>query len=135
MSEEPHSYPRRAAWMCGGTALLAIGLFGLVSGALIDDTYITLSYARNLATHLHWGLILSEPANAATSPLNVLLLGGATALLRLTGGTYPVWALGVVFVGSAVTLAWWWSRVAATLRLPLPVPVLGVTLVLLNPFV
>ncbi len=124
-----------AAWFCGGTALLAVGLFWLVRGALIDDTYITLSYARNLATHLHWGLIPTERANAATSPLNVLLLGGATALLRLSGGIYPVGALGVVFVGSAVALAWGWSRIGAVLRLPLFVPVLGVTLVLLNPFV
>ncbi|MDP9358017.1 MAG: hypothetical protein M3R02_22590, partial [Chloroflexota bacterium] len=129
------SCSRSTAWLCGGTALLAVGLFWLVRGALIDDTYITLSYARNLATHLHWGLILTEPANAATSPLNVLLLGGTTALLRLTGGVHPIWALGVVFVGSAVALAWGWSWVADALRLPLRVPVLGVTLVLLNPFV
>ncbi len=134
-AEESESSRRGALMLCGGTALLAVGLFWLVRGALIDDAYITLSYARNLATHLHWGLILTERANAATSPLNVLLLGAATALLRLSGGVHPVWALGLVFVGSAVALAWGWSRVAAVLRLPLPVPVLGVTLVLLNPFV
>ncbi len=115
--------------------MLAACLFWLVRGALIDDAHITLSYARNLATDLHWGLIPTEPANSATSPLNVLLLGIATALLRLSGGVHPVWGLGVVFVGSAVALAWGWSRVAATLRLPLPVPILGVTLVLLNPLV
>ncbi len=133
--KEGLTHARTAAWVGGGTALLAVGLFWLVHAALIDDTYITLSYARNLATHLHWGLILTEPANAATSPLNVLLLGGATALLRLTGGVHPIWTLGVVFVGSAVALAWGWSRIGAVLRLPLLVPVLGVTLVLLNPFV
>ncbi len=91
---------RSATWLCGGAAVLAVGVFWLVHEALIDDAYITLSYARNLATRLHWGLIPTEPANSATSPLNVLLLGGTTALLRLSGGVYPVWGLGVVFVGA-----------------------------------
>ncbi|MDP9369883.1 MAG: hypothetical protein M3Q03_16700, partial [Chloroflexota bacterium] len=99
---------RSTAWLCGGAALLAVSLFWLVRGALIDDAHITLSYARNLATDLHWGLIPTEPANSATSPLNVLLLGSATALLRLSGGVHPVWGLGVVCVGSAVALAWGW---------------------------
>ncbi len=126
---------RGALMLCGGSALLAVGLFWLVRGALIDDAYITLSYARNLATDLHWGLIPTEPANSATSPLNVLLLGGATALLRLGGGVHPVWGLGVVFVGTAIAMAWWWNRIAIVLRLPRIVPVLGMSLVLLNPFV
>ncbi|MDP9362824.1 MAG: hypothetical protein M3Q10_01115, partial [Chloroflexota bacterium] len=125
----------RTVLLCGGAALLAAGLFWLVRGALIDDAYITLSYARNLATRLHWGLIATEPANAATSPLNVLLLGGATALLRLGGGIYPVAGLGIVFVGSAVAMAWAWGKVAAALRLPLLAPALGLALVLLNPLV
>ncbi len=135
MSSESPSHPPSTAGLCHGAALLAISLFWLVRNALIDDAYITLSYARNLATHLHWGLIPTEPSNAATSPLNVLLLGGVTALLRLSGGTHPVWALGVVFVASAIALAWGWSRVAAVLRLPLLVPALGVALALLNPLV
>jgi hypothetical protein len=124
------------AWaLCAGAGALALAAFWLVRDALIDDAYITLSYARNVATDLHWGLIPTEPANSATSPLNVLLLGGATALLRLTGGVHPIWGLGVVFVGSAVAMAWWWNQIAGALRLPLLVPGLGVALVLLNPFV
>ena len=126
---------RRTAWLCGGAALLAAGLFWLVRGALVDDAYITLSYARNLATRFHWGLIAAEPANAATSPLNVLLLGGATALLRLGGGVHPVAGLGLVLVGSAVAMAWAWGKVADALRLPLLAPAFGLTLVLLNPLV
>ena len=122
-------------WLCAGAAALAGAAFWLAHQALIDDAYITLSYARNLATHLHWGLIPTEPANSATSPLNVLLLAAATVLLRLTGAVYPIWGLGLVFVGSTVALAWWWSRVAIALRLSPMVPALGVTLVLLNPFV
>jgi hypothetical protein len=101
-----------APWLCAAAALLAIGAFWLVRLALIDDAYITLSYARNLATSLHWGLIPTEPANSATSPLNVVLLGAATALLRPLAGVQPVWGLGIVFGGSAVAMAWWWSRVA-----------------------
>lgn len=97
---------RVAVWLCGGAALLAVGLFWLVRWALFDAAYITLSYARNLATDLLWGLIASEPSNAAMSPLNVLLLGGATALLRLGGGVYPVAGQAVVVVGCAVATAW-----------------------------
>jgi len=126
---------RWALWLCSAAGLLAAGAFWLVHQALIDDAYITLSYARNLATSLHWGLIPTEPANSATSPLNVMLLGAATALLRPVAGVHPVWGLGIVFVGSAVAMSWWWSRVAAALRLPPLVPALGVVLVLLNPFV
>ncbi len=133
--EESRGDRRGAAWLCGGAALLAVGAFWLVHRALIDDAYITLAYARNLATHLHWGLIATEPANAATSPLNVLLLGAATALLRLGGSLQPVVGLGMVFVGSAVAMAWAWGKVADALRLPLLAPAFGVALVLLNPLV
>jgi hypothetical protein len=116
-------------------AVLGGAAFWLVRGALIDDAYITLSYARNMAVDLHWGLIPTEPANSATSPLNVLLLAAATALLRLAGGGDPIWGLGIIVVGSAMAMAWWWTRIAAILRLPLGVPILGVALVLVNPFV
>ena len=132
---DPGVHSLAALLLCGGAAALAMAAFWLVRGALIDDAFITLSYARNLATDLHWGLIPTEPANSATSPLNVLLLGGATALLRIGGGVHPIWGLGVVFVGTAVAMAWWWSQIAAALRLPLVAPALGVALVLLNPFV
>ncbi len=132
---EWHGDGRGATWLCGGAAVLAVGLFWMVRGALIDDAYITLAYARNVATDLHWGLIATERANSSTSPLNVLLLGGATALLRVSGGVHPVWGLAVVFVGCATALAWWWGRVADALRLPLLVPALGVALVLFNPLV
>ncbi len=126
---------RWALWLCAATGLLAVGAFWLVRQALIDDAYITLSYARNLATSLHWGLIPTEPANSATSPLNVMLLGGATALLRPIAGVHPIWGLGIVFVASATAMAWWWSRIATALGLTPLAPALGVALVLLNPFV
>lgn len=50
--------------------------------ALIDDTFITLVYARNLAEHGRWGFFKDETANAVTSPLNVALLALGTKLLR-----------------------------------------------------
>ncbi len=40
----------------------------------IDDAYITLQYARTLATDLTWGFYPGHPANTATSPLNVVVL-------------------------------------------------------------
>lgn len=41
---------------------------------LIDDTYITLSYVKNLINHGTWGITPNFMANSATSPLNVILL-------------------------------------------------------------
>ena len=74
-------------------------VFLLVSGHLIDDAYITLSYAKNLAFHGHWGLIEDGTANTATSPLNVLVLAAVTFFVR-----DAVFAAGVVFVASQVLL-------------------------------
>jgi hypothetical protein len=107
----------------------------MVRGSLIDDSYITLSYARTLAVHLHWGMIPQEVANSATSPLNVLLLAAATTLLRVSGGVHPVAALGVVFAGCLVMTAWGWSRIVRALRSPWWVAVAGTAAVAVNPFV
>ena len=115
---------------------LAMGLlFLVVRTSLIDDTYITLSYARNLATDLHWGLIEQEVANTATSPLNVLLLGGLTALTRIGGGAHPVLALGALSVGTVMVMAWGWTRIVRHLALPWFAAALGVAVVLANVFV
>jgi hypothetical protein len=67
--------------------------------------------------------------------LNVLLLGGATALLCLGGEIHPVGGLALVFVGCAAAMSWWWRRITAALRLPPIASAQGVALVLLNPFV
>lgn len=69
--------------------------FLLVRGSLIDDAYITLCYARNLAFHGQWALVAGHPANTATSPLNVLLLALAAFVTR-----HPVLGLGLVFAGT-----------------------------------
>ena len=110
-------------------------LFLVVRTSLIDDTYITLSYARNLATDLHWGLIEQEVANTATSPLNVLLLGALTAVTRIGGSAQPVLALGALSVGSVMVMAWGWTRIVRNLALPWFAGALGVGVVLANAFV
>ncbi len=120
----------RVAAVSAGVALAAGLLFWVVRATLIDDAYITLSYARNLAFHGHWGLIAEEPANSATSPLYVILLAVGTVVVR-----DAVWALGVVYVGSSVALAWWLTQTARTLQVPVAGAVLALALVLVNPFV
>ena len=64
-------------WAVAGALVGAIVIYAAQRG-LIDDAYITLSYVRNVAEHLHWGLIPTEESNTATSPLNVMLLVLAT---------------------------------------------------------
>src|SRR5438270_12029866 len=97
--------------LVAGAGLTAFLLFLLVRTSLTDDAYITLAYAKNLALHLHWGVIPQEVANSATSPLNVVLLGGVSAATRIGGGVHPVLALGVVSVARAVVLEWLRLRV------------------------
>ena len=126
--------PRELALIAGSG--LAMGLLVLVvRTSLIDDAYITLSYARNLAMDLHWGLIPQEVANTATSPLNVLLLGALSAITRIGGGVHPVLALGVLSVGSVMAMAWGWTRILRRLALPWFIGVLGVGVVLADVFV
>src|SRR4051794_37523828 len=109
-------------------------LFLLVKDSFVDDAYISLGYARNLALYFHWGLIADETSNTVTSPLHALLLGGATAVTRLGGGVHPVLALGALSVGLAAALAWAWARIVRALSLSWWVAPVGVALVLLNPF-
>ena len=64
---------RRAfGWCCFAVALY--WYLSLFRNALIDDAFITLSYARNILRSGTWGVFPSLIANSATSPLNILLL-------------------------------------------------------------
>lgn len=90
---------RATAVLLGATAIGATVLFWLVHRALVDDAYITLTYARTLAEHGDWGMLPGHEANSATSPLNVLLLGG---LITVLGD--PVVAAGALYVGTCVAL-------------------------------
>ncbi|WP_284750349.1 hypothetical protein [Amycolatopsis sp. RTGN1] len=95
----PESRPRR--WVLpGAVAVVSALVFAVVRPHLVDDTFITLAYARNLAFHGHWGLIAAETSNTATSPLNVLLLAALTLVLR-----DAVLAAGALFVLCQVALA------------------------------
>ncbi|OQO90828.1 hypothetical protein B1813_14980 [Saccharomonospora piscinae] len=134
---EPSPFGTRRATLVvvGAAAVLAAAIFAVVKDSLIDDAYITLSYAKNLAVHGEWGLVPGMTANSATSPLNVLLLGTLTALTRVTGDAHPVVALGALTVLATAVLAWGWTRLARAYRFPWPVAALGVLVVLSNPFV
>ena len=67
-----------AWWWAIPGALVAAAVFYVAHRGLVDDAYITLSYARNVAEHLHWGMIPAVESNTATSPLNVMMLAVAT---------------------------------------------------------
>ncbi|MGH3914937.1 MAG: hypothetical protein ACRDTC_16245 [Pseudonocardiaceae bacterium] len=127
--------PQRLTWrvrqdliVAGAGAVAGGVLFLLVHQALIDDAYITLSYARNVAFHLHWGLTEQQTSNTATSPLNVLLLAGITALVR-----HPLVAVAVVLALTAAATAVWSARMARYAGLSWVMPVLTVVALLANP--
>jgi hypothetical protein len=125
----------RGWWLPGVAALGGVALFLLVRQSLTDDGYITLDYARNLAVHGEWGLVAGAPANSATSPLNILLLGFLTFLTRVVGAAHPVVALGMLNVLASSALGWSWMRLMRSFRLPVAAAVVGTFLVLVNPFV
>jgi hypothetical protein len=102
--------------------------FLLVHRSLVDDAYITMTYARNLAFDLHWGLIPGETANSATSPLNVLLLAAITLVVRS-----PVVAVGVLLVASIVLAARWLASLSEQLSLSRATPWIGIALLLPSP--
>lgn len=56
--------------------------FQLFRETLIDDTFITLQYARTLRDHGTWGFYPWEVTNTATSPLNVLLTAAISLGVR-----------------------------------------------------
>jgi hypothetical protein len=125
--------PAGPAVFVGLSGLAMALIFLVVKGSLSDDAYITLAYAKNLALHFHWGLNPYEVSNSETSPLNVLLLGGISAVTRIFGGVHPVVALGILSVALVMIIAWSWTRIIAVMRLPMTVAVLGMAVILLNP--
>lgn len=111
------------------SAMAALGMFSagvlflLAHRALGDDSYITLSYARNLAFHGHWGLTEFRTSNSATSPLNVGALAALTYATRA-----PVVAAGLLLVASGGLIGAWSTRIARSVgasRL-LPIAAIGV---------
>ncbi|TNC27491.1 hypothetical protein FG385_10250 [Amycolatopsis alkalitolerans] len=110
-------------------ALVSVLTFLAAKDSLTDDAYITLDYAKNLAVHGEWALIPGVPANTATSPLNVALLGFVTFLTRISGAAHPVVALGLVDAGVSAVLGWAWARTGR----PALAAAAGTALILLNP--
>jgi hypothetical protein len=110
------------------TAALALVVFAFARTTLVDDAYITLSYARNVAFHLHWGLVPTATANTATSVLNVWVLALFTAITRR-----PVLALGIVYILSTLALEYGLRRVARTVGLPPWFALLAAAIVVLDP--
>src|SRR5262249_42189382 len=103
-----------SAWLPSLLAAVLAGVaFGFARTTLIDDAYITLDYARNLAFHLHWGLIQAVTANTATSPLHVLLLGVLVLVTRR-----PVLSLGILYVLCNVALEFGLRRGARAVGVP-----------------
>ncbi|MEU5264901.1 hypothetical protein [Amycolatopsis sp. NPDC021455] len=125
----PAAVPVARSWVLPSVAAAASAVvFALVSRHLIDDTYITLSYAKNLAFHAHWGLIEQGTANTATSPLNVLALAAVTFVVR-----DAVLAAGIVFVAAQVLLVLGLRRLGERTGLPAAFAPLTFALLLVNP--
>ncbi len=111
------------------SALAGALMFLIARRGLGDDAYITVDYARNLAFFGHWGIIPTQTANTATSPLQVWLLA------LLTAGTgAPIMAVGLLLVITTTASGVWLYRIADLTGLPRRVlPLLGVALLVSNP--
>jgi hypothetical protein len=118
----------RAGWLPIGVAVASALVFLLVRGHLIDDAFITLGYARNLAFHWHWGLLADATTNTATSPLNVLCLAALTFVVR-----DAIFAAGVLYVASQVVLVLALRRLGRATELPGWFPVLTIAALTVNP--
>lgn len=123
-------FHRSRATACAGLfgAVFAALIFALAHRALGDDAYITLSYARNLAFHGHWGLTEFRTSNSATSPLNVWLLAALTLVIRA-----PVVACGVLLVLTGAVIGMWSSAIARMLGASWVLPTATVGALLVNP--
>jgi hypothetical protein len=107
-------------------ACVSAAVFLLVRPHLVDDTFITLAYARNLAFHGHWGLLADATSNSATSPANVLALAALTFVVR-----DAVFAAGVLYVLCQVALVLALRRLGTAL--PRWFPVLAFAALTVNP--
>ena len=121
-------------WAVPGALVGAVVMYVAHRG-LIDDAYITLSYARNVAEHLHWGMIPTEESNTATSPLNVLLLALATWISGVTGQLRPVLGLGILTVALSAAMAVWAAQIARRINVSGAWSLAVLAVVFANPFV
>ncbi len=136
--DTPPEHARRCVgdlwWAVPGALVGAIVIYAAQQG-LIDDAYITLSYVRNVAEHLHWGLIPTQESNTATSPLNVMLLVLATWVGRVTGELRPVLGLEILTVVLSAAMAVWAAQVARRINVSRAWSLAVLAVVFANPFV
>lgn len=119
---------RASLWLPLAVVVVSAAVFAVARPTLIDDTHITLSYARELAFHGHWGMISDSVANSATSPANVLLLAALTLVLR-----NPILAAGALYVLTQLATVLALRRVAETLDLSRWFAPLALGLLTVNP--
>jgi hypothetical protein len=133
----PEPEPRRRGnlWWAIPGALVGAVVFAVAHRGLVDDAYITLSYARNVAEHLHWGMIPAEESNTATSPLNVILLAIATWITAATGALRPMLGLGICIAVLSGAMAVWAAQIARRLDVSSVWSLTVVAVVFANPFV
>jgi hypothetical protein len=134
-TEVPGATSRRDLWWALPGALAGAVVMFVAHRGLIDDAYITLSYARNVAEHLHWGMIPTEESNTATSPLNVILLAVATWISGVTGTLQPVVGLGILTVALSAAMAVWAAQIARRLDVSGAWSIAVLAVVFANPFV
>jgi hypothetical protein len=121
--------PSRAA-LVGLAALLELAVLWAVHGAMVDDGFISLDYARTLAFHGDWGAVPGIPSNTATSPLNVMLLAAITVVVRS-----PMAALWILAVANAAALAVGLVRLGQAWRVGDRIAWVAVPLLILNPVI
>jgi hypothetical protein len=133
----PERTRRRGAdlWWAVPGALAGAALFYIAHRGLIDDAYLTLSYVRNVAEHLHWGVIPTEESNTATSPLNVILLTLATWIGGVAGALRPLVGLGILTVALSAAMAVWAAQTARRINVSRAWSLAVLALVFANPFV
>lgn len=103
----------RAHWLAALAALLATALFLALAAASggpgfpLDDGWIHLTYARNLAAHGEWAFVPGTPSAGSTSPLWTLLLVPAYLLsLPPLAWTYLLGIALLVWLSWAAISLW-----------------------------
>jgi hypothetical protein len=139
-TRDPEAAPSRRRgtgdlWWALPGALVGGMAIWVAHRGLIDDAYITLSYARNVAEHLHWGMIPTEESNTATSPLNVILLAVATWVSAVTGQMRPVLGLAILTVVLSAAMAVWSAQIARRVGVSSFWALSVLAVVFANPFV
>lgn len=114
MARASSVFPKWQLLLLGALAGLSMATYAAYSnlgsgpGFPLDDAWIHMTYARNLAQHGEWAFIAGQPSSAATSVIWVLLLtpgawlGLAPTLWAWLLGWLALWAVGAL---GAITLA------------------------------